>query len=87
MDHKNKEFICQHGKNECYGNKIHACAIRDNPPATYVDFLACDASSSRPYDDTIAEEVYIQYKFSLIILSSNHPLNSRSETGRIPFLF
>ncbi|KAI5635766.1 gamma interferon inducible lysosomal thiol reductase (GILT) domain-containing protein [Phthorimaea operculella] len=33
---------CQHGENECYGNKLHACAIQQlHSASVYVPYIAC----------------------------------------------
>lgn len=56
-DYTKKTIVCQHGTNECYGNRIHACAIRNNTQATWMNFIGCDIATSRPYNDTIGEEV------------------------------
>lgn len=52
------EFTCHHGPNECYGNKIHSCAIKNIEAASFqagktkqsktVDFINCIMSRSFP---------------------------------------
>lgn len=34
------EFQCQHGPNECYGNKVHACAI-EHIQVSFVNLFIC----------------------------------------------
>ncbi|KAJ8735511.1 hypothetical protein PYW07_007131 [Mythimna separata] len=42
------EFVCQHGPAECYGNKLHACAIdRLNNITRAVFFNSCMMEASR----------------------------------------
>ncbi|KAJ8965017.1 hypothetical protein NQ314_004415 [Rhamnusium bicolor] len=38
-------FTCQHGDGECYGNKIHACAIALYPVVTSTQFVLCAMAS------------------------------------------
>jgi len=42
-------FTCQHGPNECYGNKMMACARQHLPsPASYIQFAVCAMVSKYP---------------------------------------
>jgi len=42
-------FECQHGKPECDGNKMHACAIKHiDSPELAMDFIRCSMSTSYP---------------------------------------
>ncbi|KAG4066482.1 hypothetical protein HA402_007118 [Bradysia odoriphaga] len=41
-------FQCQHGKSECEGNKMHACAIKYIPETTITQFIICSMSSKDP---------------------------------------
>ncbi|CAH0394619.1 unnamed protein product [Bemisia tabaci] len=48
------EFSCQHGEGECYGNKLHACAINaiTNQPVL-LKVLTCMISKSFSPDDSV----------------------------------
>ena len=39
------EFTCQHGPQECVGNRVHSCAVKlfEEVPALWVNFLECYA--------------------------------------------
>lgn len=38
-------FTCQHGPDECSGNKIHSCALKEaTTQAAKVEFVACQMS-------------------------------------------
>ncbi|CAG9822492.1 unnamed protein product [Phaedon cochleariae] len=39
-------FTCQHGPQECYGNKFHACAISQNSVEESTEFVYCSLSST-----------------------------------------
>lgn len=41
-------FQCQHGPDECYGNKIHACVINSNPIDVALKFVQCSMSKNNP---------------------------------------
>ncbi|GAB6022340.1 hypothetical protein CHUAL_006461 [Chamberlinius hualienensis] len=41
-------FQCQHGPNECFGNKIHACVINSNPIDAAIKFVQCSMSKNDP---------------------------------------
>lgn len=43
------EFTCQHGPNECYGNKVHACAIQH----IQVIVEKCSFSSLKVYENNL----------------------------------
>lgn len=64
-----KTITCQHGPNECYGNKIHACAIQNNTQNDYMNFIGCDMVDGHPQNDAIAEKV-CTCKYFLISLAS-----------------
>lgn len=59
------EFTCHHGPNECYGNKVHSCAIKNIEADSFqsgktkqsktVDFIFCVMSRSFP-DQTFQTE-------------------------------
>ncbi|XP_049879227.1 GILT-like protein 2 [Pectinophora gossypiella] len=52
---------CQHGERECYGNKLHACAIDQlKDVQKYVDFNAC--MMAKRSDDDAADECGELYK-------------------------
>ncbi|XP_046849289.1 gamma-interferon-inducible lysosomal thiol reductase-like [Xenia sp. Carnegie-2017] len=63
------EFMCQHGKEECYGNLIETCAMHYNQNASvFLPFIHCIESSSllpRNIADKCAKKVGLNY--SLII--------------------
>jgi len=42
------EFTCQHGEAECYGNKVHSCAISQLTPEVTNAFINCTMSQSNP---------------------------------------
>jgi len=45
------DFTCQHGPDECYGNKIHACALNYYPNnVDNVPFISCSMAAN----DTVA---------------------------------
>jgi interferon gamma-inducible protein 30 len=41
-------FICQHGKAECYGNMVHACAVHLLRPEVSAAFVYCTMTQKRP---------------------------------------
>ncbi|KAH1023796.1 hypothetical protein HUJ05_003396 [Dendroctonus ponderosae] len=43
-----KIFICQHGQNECYGNRVHGCVIALYSITISESFAACSESSDNP---------------------------------------
>lgn len=47
--------ICQHGKDECFGNLIHACAIHLEPHEVHIDFVLC---MSGRVEDSIEKASY-----------------------------
>lgn len=42
------EFTCQHGPNECYGNKVHACAIQHIQVSTKTFAISLDTWKIEP---------------------------------------
>ncbi|XP_018569938.1 uncharacterized protein LOC108909945 isoform X1 [Anoplophora glabripennis] len=40
------EFSCQHGELECYGNKVHSCAVGLYPVSQSTNFIICSMNSS-----------------------------------------
>lgn len=45
------DFTCQHGPDECYGNKIHSCALNYYPDNSQsVPFISCSMSA----EDSVA---------------------------------
>lgn len=85
-------FTCHHGEIECYGNKIHACAInhiqvdsfqRENTRETLiVDFINCMMTNvfpDTPYADfakRCADEVHVK-KFDSILKCANDTEGSK----------
>lgn len=59
IDHETKEVKCQHGPHECYGNKVHACAIEKHPQKQWLDFIYCDSRRMAPYNEIVNERVGI----------------------------
>lgn len=53
------QFNCQHGANECYANKYHACAIHEYPGEKSVRFIDCGMETGRPHEDGIMKWVSI----------------------------
>ncbi|XP_055905796.1 GILT-like protein 1 [Eupeodes corollae] len=57
------EFSCHHGPNECYGNKVHACAINIIQANSYqaeftresltLDFIACLMKVGKNFPDNV----------------------------------
>lgn len=54
-----KNFTCQHGPTECYGNKVHACVIDLASEEVSTEFVFCSERSDAPADDTNLQEVGI----------------------------
>ncbi|KAJ8919003.1 hypothetical protein NQ315_016907 [Exocentrus adspersus] len=50
------EFTCQHGPEECYGNKIHSCAIALYTVEESTEFIFCSMNSSDPSADENLEK-------------------------------
>ncbi|XP_054747103.1 GILT-like protein 1 [Anastrepha obliqua] len=56
-------FECHHGQNECYGNKVHACAIEHIQANSYqteftresltLDFINCMMKVGKNFDDNV----------------------------------
>uniref|UniRef100_A0A034WNW2 GILT-like protein F37H8.5 n=1 Tax=Bactrocera dorsalis TaxID=27457 RepID=A0A034WNW2_BACDO len=56
-------FDCHHGPNECYGNKVHACAIEHIQANSYqieftresltLDFINCMMKAGKNFDDNV----------------------------------
>ncbi|XP_067616908.1 GILT-like protein 1 [Eurosta solidaginis] len=56
-------FECHHGPNECYGNKVHACAIEHIQANSYqieftresltLDFINCMMKAGKNFDDNV----------------------------------
>jgi len=55
-------FSCQHGKPECNGNKMHACAIKYLSKEQQLEFVKCSMTASYPPDslDDCSEELGIK---------------------------
>ncbi|XP_066262572.1 gamma-interferon-inducible lysosomal thiol reductase-like [Euwallacea similis] len=51
-----KNFTCQHGPDECYGNKIHSCALNLTDVETSTAFIACSEGGNSPTDDSTFEQ-------------------------------
>lgn len=49
-------FTCQHGPRECFGNKIHACAINLYSIENVTNFVYCSERSNDPANDTNLEQ-------------------------------
>ncbi|XP_076252285.1 GILT-like protein 1 [Rhynchophorus ferrugineus] len=43
-----KNFVCQHGIEECYGNKVHGCVVSYGHIVTSLYFVHCSESSFLP---------------------------------------
>ncbi|CAH0724803.1 unnamed protein product, partial [Brenthis ino] len=57
IKNENITFICQHGRAECYGNKLHACTIDNFQNITKaIIFNACMMDENRGSDDTAADK-------------------------------
>jgi len=41
-------FQCQHGPDECSGNRMHSCALKHLPEASRAAFINCSMSASYP---------------------------------------
>lgn len=58
--------MCQHGSNECAGNRLEGCAIRHNPdPKKYLPFIFCfegDNGSDLSYAMKCANSTGLDYK-------------------------
>lgn len=56
-------FNCHHGPNECYGNKVHACALEHIQANSYqteftreslvLDFITCLMRAGKNFDDNV----------------------------------
>lgn len=56
-------FVCHHGPNECYGNKVHACAINNiqgssfkptqNRESLTIDYINCLMDPSNRFPDSM----------------------------------
>ncbi|XP_020715621.1 GILT-like protein 1 isoform X2 [Ceratitis capitata] len=56
-------FTCQHGPDECYGNKVHACAIEhiqtdsnqteSTRESSTLEFINCMMKAGRNFDDNV----------------------------------
>lgn len=56
-------FTCHHGPNECYGNKVHACAIEHIQANSYqveytresltMDFINCLMKAGKNFPDNV----------------------------------
>lgn len=52
-----KVFTCQHGPNECYGNKVHSCVLDLLSIDKSLEYIACAEAGSSPTDDANFEAV------------------------------
>ncbi|XP_030765633.1 gamma-interferon-inducible lysosomal thiol reductase-like [Sitophilus oryzae] len=50
-----KVFTCQHGPEECYGNKVHSCVINAATVNQTVNFVFCAERSASPANSTILQ--------------------------------
>ncbi|KAJ8918990.1 hypothetical protein NQ315_016894 [Exocentrus adspersus] len=48
-------FECQHGPAECYGNKVHSCALHLFSIEQSTEFVVCSMNSSNATSDTSSE--------------------------------
>ncbi|KAL1492142.1 hypothetical protein ABEB36_012630 [Hypothenemus hampei] len=46
-----KSFTCQHGPDECYGNKVHACVLNMTTIDVSSEFIYCSEVSDVPASD------------------------------------
>lgn len=47
-------FTCQHGPDECSGNKIHSCGLNASPTqAAQVEFVTCQMSYGAEGSDLV----------------------------------
>ncbi|KAF7268135.1 hypothetical protein GWI33_018698 [Rhynchophorus ferrugineus] len=51
-----RTFTCQHGPNECYGNKVQACVINSASVNQTINFVFCSENSGNPADPTVLEQ-------------------------------
>lgn len=61
MDGK-KSFTCQHGPDECYGNKVHSCVLDLLSIDKSLQYIACAEAGSSPTDDANFEAVRFSTK-------------------------
>ncbi|XP_055300975.1 GILT-like protein 1 [Sitodiplosis mosellana] len=56
-------FTCQHGPDECAGNKIHSCGLRaSQTQAEQVEFVTCQMSYGVEGSDLCSEQARLPYE-------------------------
>jgi len=58
------EFNCQHGPNECKGNKVHACALAKFPKESTLAWVKCTMSKNSPHEagSACAQELGLNFE-------------------------
>ncbi|KAJ8918983.1 hypothetical protein NQ315_016887 [Exocentrus adspersus] len=57
-------FQCQHGPAECYGNKVHSCAVDLYPVNQSTEFVVCAMSSTNASSDVNLEQCAVTANIS-----------------------
>ncbi|XP_050292938.1 GILT-like protein 1 isoform X2 [Anthonomus grandis grandis] len=63
------KFSCQHGREECLGNQLHACALKQiKDKDTKINFITCVMSAENPSGRYFIEECSKKYNIDFIKL-------------------
>jgi len=79
-------FVCQHGSNECLGNKLLACALNlYTDENTQVEFVYCVENSTEPYNagEQCATELGLDWDAIETCFDSNTANSYLFENGEI----
>ncbi|KAJ8985067.1 hypothetical protein NQ317_019750 [Molorchus minor] len=77
----NLTFVCQHGPNECYANKVHSCAVELYSVEESMEFVYCDMQSKNPSSPSNLERVSV----SDLLLAKNG-VRTKSFQPRVAFV-
>ncbi|KAL1492143.1 hypothetical protein ABEB36_012631 [Hypothenemus hampei] len=65
-----KQVTCQHGVDECYGNKVHSCALNITSVDISTAFIACAEGADSPTETSTFQECATSNEISWDVLDA-----------------